>query len=215
MIKAVIFDMDGVITDNSSQDFLAWKRIFSDFSLKLNHDTYLLFLGKKGEEIIRNYISPNINKKEAVRIVDKKEKYFVKEVEIDKLKPAKGLKKLFKKLKKNNIKIGLGTSAPKYKVNIILNKLGFQKVFSAVVVAEEVKKGKPNPEIYLKVARKLNLQPKECIVVEDAPNGVCAAKNAGMKCIAITTTHKERELKRADKIIRSFRELTVKELNRF
>ncbi len=203
--------MDGVITDNSSQDFLAWKRIFSDLGLKLNHNTYLLFLGKKGEEIIRNYINPNINKKKAAQLVNRKEKYFIEEAGRNKLKPAKGLKKLFKNLKKNNTKIGLGTSAPRYKVNIILNNLGFQRIFSAVVVAEEVKKGKPNPEIYLKVAKKLKLQPKECIVVEDAPNGVKAAKNAGMKCIAITTTHKESELIKADKIIESFIGFSIKD----
>lgn len=210
MIKVIIFDMDGVVVNNRIQDFKAWKRIFLEYGFNLNYKKYLSFLGMKGEEIIWKNINENIPEKEVLKIVNRKERYFVEEIEKRKLKPPKGLKKLLKGFQRANYKIGLATSAPSYKTNIILERLKIKNFFDVVVTAEEVSKGKPNPEIYLKVAEKLGVEPEKCIVIEDAPNGIEAAKNAGMKCIAITTTHKMSELKNADKIINSFKELTIK-----
>jgi HAD superfamily hydrolase (TIGR01509 family) len=164
----------------------------------------------KGEEIIGKNINPNIPTEEALEIVNRKEKYFIEEIRKNRPQPTKGLKKLLATLSRTNYKIGLGTSAPSYKTKIVLETLGIKEFFNSIVTAEEVRQGKPNPEIYLKVAKKLNVKPKECIVIEDAPKGIEAAKNAGMKCIAIPTTHKKAELKNADKIINSFNKLTMK-----
>jgi beta-phosphoglucomutase family hydrolase len=210
MIKAIIFDMDGVVADYQIQDFTAWRRIFKEYGFNLSYDKYLSFLGMKGEEIIGKNINPNIPTEEALKIVNRKEKYFIEEIRKNRPQPTKGLKKLLTTLSRANLKIGLGTSAPSYKTNIVLKILGIKGFFNSIVTADEVCKGKPNPEIYLKVAKKLNVKPKECIVIEDAPKGIEAAKNAGMKCIAIPTTHKKAELKNADKIINSFNKLTMK-----
>lgn len=212
MIKGIIFDMDGVLTDNKEQDFTAWKRVFADFGLDLNMDGYKSFTGMKGEEIVKKYIKLDADDKEATSLTRRKEEYFIEEIKKTKIEPMKGVVRLLNDLKKNNIKMGIGTAAMEFKAYAILEELGIKDFFEVLVSAEKVKKGKPDPETYLKVAEYLKLKTEECIVIEDAPNGIEAAKNGGIKCIAITSTHKESELQLADKIIDSFDELKISEL---
>lgn len=212
MIKGIIFDMDGVLTDNKEQDFTAWKRVFADFGLDLNMDGYKSFTGMKGEEIVKKYIKLDADDKEATSLTRRKEEYFIEEIKKTKIEPMKGVVRLLNDLKKNNIKMGIGTAAMEFKAYAILEELGIKDFFEVLVSAEKVKKGKPDPETYLKVAEYLKLKTEECIVIEDAPNGIEAAKNGGIKCIAITSTHKESELQLADKIIDSFDELKLSEL---
>lgn len=204
--------MDGVITDNGEQDFSAWKRVFADFDLELTLEGYKSFTGMKGEEIVKKYIRPGADGEEASKLTRRKEEYFIEEIKKHKIEPTKGVIRFLNDLKANNIKMGIGTAAMEFKANAILEELGVKNFFYVLVCAEKVKKGKPNPETYLKVAEELNLEPEECVVIEDAPNGIAAAKNGNIKCIAITTTHEESELRQADKIINSFDELDVSEL---
>jgi len=212
MIKGIIFDMDGVLTDNKEQDFTAWKRVFADFGLDLNMDGYKSFTGMKGEEIVKKYIKLDADNKEATSLTRRKEEYFIEEIKKTKIEPMKGVVRLLNDLKKNNIKMGIGTAAMEFKAYAILEELGIKDFFEVLVSAEKVKKGKPDPETYLKVAEYLKIKTEECIVIEDAPNGIEAAKNGGIKCIAITSTHKESELQLADKIIDFFDELKLSEL---
>jgi len=212
MIKGIIFDMDGVLTDNKEQDFTAWKRVFFDFGLELTFDGYKSFTGMKGEEIVKKYVRPNAGDEEATSLTRRKEEYFIEEIKKTKIEPTKGVERFLNDLRANGIKMGIGTAAMKFKANAILEELGLKQFFEVLVSAEEVKKGKPDPETYLKVVEKLNLKPEECFVIEDAPNGIEAAKNGNIKCIAITTTHQRSKLGMADIIIDSFDELVVSEL---
>jgi beta-phosphoglucomutase family hydrolase len=204
--------MDGVLTDNKEQDFTAWKRDFADFGLDLNMDGYRAFTGMKGEEIVKKYIKQDASEEEATSLTRRKEEYFIEEIKKTKIEPTKGVVRFLNDLKNNNIKMGIGTAAMEFKAYTILEELGIKDFFKVLVSAEKVKKGKPDPETYLKVAEYLGLKPEECIVIEDAPNGIAAAKNGGIKCIAIATTHEKSELGQADRIIDSFDELVVAEL---
>ena len=212
MIKGVIFDMDGVLTDNKEQDFTAWKRVFADFGIDLSFEGYKAFTGMKGEAIVKKYIRPSAGDEEATALTRRKEDYFIEEIKKSKIDPTPGVIRLLNDLKMNNIRMGIGTAAMKFKAYAVLDELGIRDFFKVLVSAEEVKKGKPDPETYLKVAEELHLRPEECFVIEDAPNGIEAAKNGGIKCIAITTTHERSELGQADRIIDSFDELVVSEL---
>ncbi|MFA5086329.1 MAG: HAD family phosphatase [Candidatus Paceibacterota bacterium] len=212
MIKGAIFDMDGVITDNKVQDFTAWKRVFADFGIDLSFDGYKVFTGMKGEEIVKKYIRPGADDAEATDLTRRKENYFIEEIKKSKIEPTPGVVRLLNDLKANDIKMGIGTAAMKFKANAVLDELGLKEFFYIIVSAEEVKKGKPDSETYLKVAQELGFKPEECFVIEDAPNGIAAAKNGNIKCIAITTTHQRSELGRADRIIDSFDELSVNDL---
>ncbi len=212
MIKAVIFDMDGVVVDSTSYDFAAWKRLFSEFGLELSFATYKSFLGMLGRDIVKKLMNRELTKNEAKTFEDKKEQYFIEAVGKGDLKAIDGLLKFLDELVKANYELALATAGSRMKVAAVLKKLNLEKYFGVIVTADDVIRGKPSPDIFLKAAEGLKYSPAECIVIEDAPNGVAAAKAAGMKCIAITTTHEGDELKSADKIIGSFDELTAEML---
>jgi beta-phosphoglucomutase-like phosphatase (HAD superfamily) len=108
--------------------------------------------------------------------------------------------------------MALATSSRKMKMKLVMEKLDFLQYFDAIVTGEEVHHSKPAPDIFLLAAKKLDLSTQDCLVIEDAASGVTAAKSAGMKCIAITTTHKEEDLEHADLIIHSFKEINFEQL---
>jgi beta-phosphoglucomutase-like phosphatase (HAD superfamily) len=110
-------------------------------------------------------------------------------------------------LKNNNITIGIATSANKENVDFIMDNTGIKGYFQEIVDADQIEKGKPSPEIYLKTADKLGYIPTKCIVVEDSISGIMSGKNANMKVIAITSTHAREELGKADLVIADFIEL--------
>lgn len=212
MIKGVIFDMDGVITDNKEQDFTAWKRVFADFNLNLTFDGYKSFTGMKGEDIVKKYIVPGVDDKKASDLTIRKENYFIEEIKKTKIEPTVGIVRFLNDLQKNGIKMGIGTAAMEFKAEAILEELKFRQFFEVVISGEKVERGKPYPDTYLMAAKELGLKPEECVVIEDAPNGIEAAKRGGIKCIAILTTHKESEVAQADMIINLFDELNISEL---
>lgn len=203
--------MDDVILLSSQFDFPAWERLFSDFDQKLTLEIYKSFLGMKGVEIIRKFI-PNVNDQDLLKLQDRKERYFIDLLKEKGAKMTMGLPDLLDELK-HNFKLGIATSAPKIKVNAILKYLNLQDYFSIIITSDMVSKGKPNPELFLKAAEELETAPQDCLVIEDSPNGIAAAKNGGMRCIAITTTHQSDDLSQADLIIAGFRELKLSTIN--
>jgi len=115
---------------------------------------------------------------------------------------------LIKDLKSESFKLAVGSSGPPENVELLLTTLKIKKYFDIVITAAEVKKGKPEPDVFLIIAKNLKINPKNCIVVEDAPVGLEAAKRAGMMSIALTTTHKKEELLGAQLIINDLTEIT-------
>ena len=208
MIKAVIFDMDGVVADSTKCDFTAWRMIFSEFGSDLSFDTYKSFLGMKGIEIAKRYF-PDISDDKAAGLQNKKEVYFIDCIEKEGLTATKGLVSFLDLIQKHNYHIALATAAIRDKAEAVLACLNLRSYFNVIVTSDDVSKGKPDPEMFLKAGTKLNAQPQECVVIEDAPNGVEAAKSGGMRCVAITTTHDNAELKEADLIIDSFDHLKL------
>ena len=114
-------------------------------------------------------------------------------------------------IKKRDKKLAIATTAPKENREFVLNALGLEEYFEVILGEEDVQKGKPDPEIYLKTAELLGVAPDSCIVFEDSPVGVASAKNAGMTVVGITTTHSEDELEKADIIVQNFTELKLVE----
>jgi HAD superfamily hydrolase (TIGR01509 family) len=184
MIKAVIFDMDGVMIDSEpiwekTEKILLKRRginyepAYREKIVGLNQrDSALLLketfgLPESIEELIEERISILLD-------LYKKE-----------LKPIPGLTHLLEQLKGKGFLIALASSSPLRVINFVLDQFSLKGFFSAIVSGEMVGRGKPYPDIYLYVADKLRVTPNECIVIEDSINGVRAAKRAGMRCIAI------------------------------
>ncbi len=209
MIKAVIFDMDGTTINTQSYDFSAWGQIFRDHGKTLTQEEFKSFLGNKAAEIIRQRVNPTLTKEAIQKEIEKKDAYFATALKEEKLTMLSGLEAFLTELKKHNYKTALATGADISKIRVIENYIPVSTYFSVIVHAGDIQKGKPDPEVFLLAAKKLGVLPQECLVVEDSPNGIEAAHNARMRCIAITTTHEKDELQNADKIIDSFDELTV------
>ena len=208
--KAVIFDMDGTLIASTEADYLAWKKTFEDNGRELTYEDYFPLLGIKSADVVEKELK--LEGEKVDKALAKKLEYFEEIVATKGIDPIPFAEDLLKRLRKMPIKIALATSSRKMKMQMVMTKLDFLKYFDVLVTGEEVHHGKPSPAIYFLAAEKLGLKPEDCVVVEDAANGVIAAKDAGMKCIAITTTHAKAQLHRADVIIDSFENLNIQQL---
>jgi len=214
MIKAVIFDMDGVLTDSEVLKAESWKRILEEFGVKEGDKWYIKNMGNPGIELSKQAT------KEFNLLIDYKT-FFKKNREIylqilnkEGTIPIKEAINFLKSLPKEKLKIGLASSEYEKIIKQHLNSIKILHLFNAITSgADETEKGKPNPEIYLITAKKLGIKPKECIVIEDSSPGIEAAKRAGMKCIAYKNPNSgNQDLSKADFIVNSLLELDLNKI---
>jgi len=198
-MKAVIFDKDGVLVETFNLHFESYIKILSKIGVKIEKIDLIKSYGMKPPEIIKRMMEGKgrkITERLAKKLAEKKEEYYVKIAE-KKLKLLPGVKKLLIYFKKKKYKIGLASSASKKGIEQLMKVTKIKKYFDATINGFEVKFSKPNPEIFLKCAKKLKVKPEECVVIEDSIHGIKAAKRANMKCIAVATgQHSKKELKK-------------------
>jgi HAD superfamily hydrolase (TIGR01509 family) len=177
----------------------------------LTYEDYLPLLGIKSAEVVRTILKV-LEVDEANKCLITKSNYFNEVVKERGLKAVQGAKEFLEEVRKLPVKVALATSSRKDKMRMVLAAVGFEHLFDELVSGDEVTKSKPEPDIFLHAAKKLGVTAEQCIVVEDAVNGVTAAKKAGMKCIAITTTHTKELLKDADIVIDSYEGSDLRQL---
>ncbi|HEY78178.1 MAG TPA: HAD family phosphatase [Dehalococcoidia bacterium] len=205
--KAVIWDMDGVIADTGPYHFKAWHKVFLERGVELTEEDFKKNFGKRNDTIIRNTLGDGIAMAEIEAISEDKETTFRRLVK-NNMKPLPGVTRLIKALARGGFKQALGSSAPVENVWLILKSLGIADAFQAIASGDEVTEGKPSPQGFLLAARKLAIEPRNCVVIEDAVAGVTAAKRAGMKCLAVTNTHPRASLAEADLVVDTLEEIT-------
>ncbi|MBP7496873.1 MAG: HAD family phosphatase [Bacteroidales bacterium] len=211
---AVIFDMDGVIIDNISYHIDALNIFCKKYNCTYTDEEFKTYLsGKTVKEVMKFVFRKNLSKEDLIKYSDEKEELY-RDLYKPHLKPTTGLLNLLSRLKDENIKTAVATAGPSANVNFVLEGLKIAKYFNAVINGDMVTNGKPHPEIYLKAAKAIDMQPQQCIVIEDSLSGILSGKNAGMKVIGITTVHKKEELYQADYIINNFNELNLEVLNK-
>ena len=187
MIKGLIFDLAGVIVDTAHYHYLSWREISRDlnidFTIKDNENL-------KGVSRIDslNYIlklgSLSFNTEEKNNLLDKKNNIYKHSISsLGKKNILKGVEKILSKAKEKKMLLAVGSSSKNAKM--IVEKLNLTHLFQAVVDGTMVKKTKPDPEVFLKAAKKMNLKPSECIVFEDAESGVIAAKKGGFHVVSV------------------------------
>lgn len=201
--KAVIFDMDGTLLESTEADFKAWEKVFEHYNQSLTYDKYVTMLGIRSADVIQNFLGFH-DKDDVARILIEKFDRFVDYVNEHPIKPMKAAEDFLKSLAQYDVKLAIATSSRKEKTQLILGQLNFLQYFDAIVTGEEVTNSKPAPDIFLKAAERLNVAPQHCVVIEDGPLGVTAAKKAGMKCIAITATHPADKLREADYVMETY-----------
>ena len=206
-IKGFVFDMDGVIIDNHTFHYDAWFKLCEEIGHPITEDFYRdHFNGKKSEDILK-MLDPTYTHEQIIKFMDQKESLYRKTYGPFQ-KTILGLLDFFEDLKKNNYKIALGTSAPVPNVLFTIDGLNLRSYFDVIVDGSMVSQGKPNPEVYQKCIQGLGLNPSECVVFEDAPAGLKAAKAAGARRVGVITSHKKEELMDGEEFIYNFESLS-------
>lgn len=204
MNKAIIFDMDGVLIDSEKFWKQAENEVFSSLGVKVTDEYSKITKSMTTSEVTKFWYDkyPWEN-----RDLDTVEQMVVLRV-IELIRTEKcqitGVKPFIERLKTKKYKIGLATNSPNKIIPVVLKKLDIVHLFDSISSAEFEIKGKPNPAIYLKSAKKLDIKPEDCIVIEDSYTGMLAAKNAGMTVVAFTNGNREIDFEIADYKIESF-----------
>jgi len=202
----VIFDMDGVLINSYNAHRESWDRVLPGHGLHMTDDMFATTFGQRSMDVLGR-LYPSLSRQEIFSIHEEKA-LAVREIIRADFPEREGASELIRLLHRAGAIIAVGSSAPKENVNLLLEKLPASKYISATTSGSELKQGKPDPEVFVRTVHKIGLPPEKCIVVEDAPAGIKAARAAGCGVIAVTGTVSREQLGEADLIVDSLRELT-------
>ncbi len=206
---AAIFDMDGTLTNNMRLHFNSFVQFGARYDLQLpTPEAGASLIGLRNSEIMPVLFGRELTVEEIRRYEAEKEAIYHALIGAG-IVPVAGLRRLLQVLQARGIPAAVATSAPSVNVPLTLRALEIAEYFQTIVLGDEVPRGKPAPDIFLEAARRLGHPPDRCIVFEDAYAGVAAAKAAGMRCIALATTHTAEELRAntaADVIVHDYEE---------
>lgn len=212
MLKGLIFDFDGVIVDSEPLRYKTYVQLFRDeFGVKLSKsDTSII--GKSTKKNMLYFIE-KFNLESDVEYLNKKREGYISKAFADpkSVVPIKGVTGFVKEVSKK-YPLAIGSNSKRNFCSSILKKLGLENYFSVFITGETSLPKKPEPAIFLEIAKKLNLKPSECVVFEDSPAGVEASKRAGMVSVAIMSTFSKEELKGADLFVNDFTEIKLEQL---
>jgi HAD superfamily hydrolase (TIGR01509 family) len=211
---ACLFDMDGVIVDNSDYHKQALKDFSEKYNAKLSEAEFEdKFLGRTNKDWITNFFGADLSEAKIEEYAQEKEKMY-RDLYQPHFKLVSGLTEFLQELKEHKIKTSVATSAPPINAKFTLENGNITEYFNFVVDDTQITNSKPDPEIYLKAAKKCEQNIKSCIVFEDSMSGIEAGIRAGAYTIALATTHKKSELQntKAHLIINDFNELNVAKL---
>ena len=201
MQKAFIFDLNGTMINDMDYHVKAWHRIFNGLGANISLERMKEECYGKNFEVIERVMPGKFSEKEKEKMSYSKEEEYQREFRPF-LRLLPGLDEFLIKAKQAGIPMAIGSAAITFNVDYVLDGLDIRDYFSVIVSADDVTKSKPDPETFLKCAMQLGIPPRDCIVFEDAPKGVEAALNAGMKCVVITLLHAEHEFSRYPNVIR-------------
>jgi beta-phosphoglucomutase len=214
MIQAVIFDLDGVIVDTAHYHFIAWKRLANELGIHFTEQENEMLKGvsrMRSLEIILELGNLRLNQDEMDRLAGKKNKWFVEY--INAMKPEEifpGVKQMIQHIRSSGIKVALASSSKN--ADTVLNLLNIKNLFDAIVDGTMITHTKPDPEIFLLAAKRLNLSPSQCLVFEDAEAGVESAIAAGMKCVGVGSP---KQLSKADVVVEKTADFDIEKIKNF
>ncbi len=212
--KSIIFDFDGVIINSEPLRYETYKKLFmNEFSVRLPEKMNHSLFGKIQKTTITYFLKKNKLKGDVDELIRKRKdllkKTFSKK---ENIKLIPGIFQLLKFLKKNNFRMAVASSSNKDYIENILKILDIHDYFNVIISGDMIKKSKPDPEIFIAAANKLNAKKENCLVIEDSINGILAAKKGGMSVIAITSSFSKEELSLADKVICNLNEIKISDL---
>lgn len=206
MIKAVIFDMDGVIADSMPLHFEAEKKTLMKYGIRASDDELHKYTGNTVQVKFASLLEANGVNEDVQEVLRNHFSSSHKHIK-ENVEPVTGFMKLINGLE-GHYKLGVVSGSPRKFIMDILKKFKVEGLFTSIISADDVSKGKPHPEGFLKCAGELQVLPAECIVIEDAPAGIKAAKTAGMHAIGLKSAHgTSYDISAADLIVDSLEKL--------
>jgi beta-phosphoglucomutase family hydrolase len=199
-IKAFLFDLNGTMIDDMDFHIRAWHNILTQLGAQLSLAEVKKECYGKNDELLERIFPGRFSKTEMKKMSIAKETAYQVEFKPF-LQLIRGLDNFLIKAKKNQVQMAIGSAAIRFNIDFVLDGLSIRHFFKSIVSAEDVIISKPHPETYLKCATALGVAPEQCVVFEDAPKGVEAAQNAGMRCVVITTMHTKEEFSMYDNVV--------------
>lgn len=214
-MTAFIFDMDGTIVDNMAFHLDSWLAFFARHGKTYDPDAFFReTAGAQSREILRERLGAGISDDEIAVLAHEKDVLY-REMYGPHRSAIQGFEDFVAAARAQGVHLAVATSAPPANIVFTLDEMDLRRHFDAVVGAADVKRGKPHPDVFLKAAEKLGVDPRDCIVFEDAPMGVEAARRAGMRAVVITTTLPPDAFREFDNVVRivaHYEDLTVGDL---
>jgi beta-phosphoglucomutase len=202
--RAVLWDMDGTLIDSIPYHLQAWLDVLRQINRTVEPQAWNQTAGMRNSEIIP-LLFPDMTPEEAAYVDRAKEERYREHIEHDGIELLPGVAAWIDRFKTASWKQAVASSAPPENVVAIAHVLHFNGTFEAMISGADVQRGKPDPDIFLAAAHRLNVEPQQCLVIEDAEAGIEAAHRAGMKAIGVLNTHPHLE---ADLVIKSLEELS-------
>lgn len=202
----VLWDMDGVLVDTGPTHLRAWVQTLADYGLSMSEEFFRATFGMTNANLLPLLLAERSTPELVQAISDRKEALF-RTLMAGQSQPLPGVKHWLESLRAAGARQAVASSAPPQNLAVMLAGLGVRPWFDAIISGDGMP-GKPAPDVFLKAAAAIDLPPERCVVIEDAINGVAGAKNAGMKCIAVTTTNPAAALAQADVVVDSLADLS-------
>jgi len=184
--RAVLWDMDGTLIDSEEFHWISWRDTLANEGIAITHDQFLSSFGQRNDSILPRWLGTAATPERIDRIANAKEELYRQLLRRDGISPLPGVANWLHRLHKEGWLQAIASAAPRANIDAVLEALSATHIFQAIVSAEDVHRGKPDPEVYLTAAARVGIAPEWCIVVEDAVAGVEGARRAGMKSIGVS-----------------------------
>jgi HAD superfamily hydrolase (TIGR01509 family) len=212
MLKAILFDMDGVIADTEPLHFLSVKKTMEEYNINLSNDLLKEFIGMC-ESGIWKLVKKRYDINLPIDVLERKRRIHLLKIIKEEVIPAKGLIPLLKEIKKANLKTALVSSSGRQVIDEILKKLKLTGYFDVIVSGNDVTDKKPHSEPYIKAMKTISVLPNECIAIEDSDKGITSARNAGIFTCGLLI-YSMADTLQGDKNIHSLDELNIEKLKK-
>ena len=187
--RAALWDMDGTLLDSAEYHWLAWRETLASDGFDLAHEQFIATFGQRNDTILRGWLGADLPVSEIDRIGGSKEALYRRFVRERGVRLLPGVERWLARLQAAGWRQAVASAAPRLNVEAILEALSIAPYFGAITSAEDVQRGKPDPQVFLLAAERLGVPPARCVVVEDAPAGVEGAHRGGMRAIGVRSSH--------------------------
>jgi beta-phosphoglucomutase len=218
VVYGVIWDVDGTLVDTAEMHFDAWKRTCKELQRDFTRADFAATFGRRNPEIMKELFGNRFNPSEVEEIGKRKEDYYRDAVRQHGVTLLPGVAPLLEGLRKDDFRQAIGSSAPRENIDLILQLTSTSCYFLGISSSEDTQRGKPDPQVFLIAAERIGVAPEHCVVFEDAVAGVEAARNGGMRCIAVTFVghHPAAKLRAAgaDRVVGTLEEVSAEDVRR-